>query len=129
VQQEKTMSGFRFSPETLTFNSTFAGIPVVIEYEVEINEDHRGRDIGIVPTVCVIGEVGVDLCEDAGYFHPDQLKKWLAQAEADYANLGGGDDFGVPEYYSTTDLEYFAARAEDQFVAERDHAYYAHARL
>ena len=116
------MSGFQFSPETLTFNSTFAGIPVVIGYEIEVNEDHRGRDVEIIPTVCVIGETGVDLCEDAGLFHPDQLKQWLAQAEADYNSLFADDS--EPDDYADP---WAASAAEDRWIAERDHAHYSRA--
>ncbi len=109
------MSGFQFSPETLTFDSTFAGIPVVIGYEVDVSEDHRGRDVEIIPTVCVIGETGVDLCEDAGFFHPEQLKKWLAQAEADYDSLLADDS--EPD----DDADPWAASAaEDRWIAERE---------
>jgi hypothetical protein len=123
------MSSSDFSPTVYSFASTFAGIPVEIQYEIEVNEDHRGRDVEIIPTVCVIGENGVKLCEDAGFFHPDQLKKWLAQAEADYANLGGGDDFDGPDSCSPADLDHFASRAEDQFIAERDRAHFGRAGL
>jgi hypothetical protein len=116
------MSGFQFSPETLTFNSTFAGIPVVIGYEIEVSEDHRGRDVEIIPTVCVIGEAGVDLCEDAGYFHPEQLKTWLTQAEADYNGLLADDS----EPDADTD-PWSASDAEDRWIAQRDHVHYARA--
>ncbi|WP_298236531.1 hypothetical protein [uncultured Azohydromonas sp.] len=116
------MSGFDSSPNTFSFHSAFAGIPVVIEYEVEVNEDHRGRDVEIIPTVCVIGETGVDLCEDAGYFHPDQLKTWLTQAEADYNSLLADDsepnDFADP---------WAASAAEDRWIAQRDQVHYARA--
>jgi hypothetical protein len=123
------VSGFQLSTSGYSFTSTFAGIAVEIQYEVEVSEDHRGRDVEIIPTVCVIGENGVKLCEDAGFFHPDQLKKWLAQAEADYANLGGGDDFDGPESCSPADTDYFASCAEDQFIAERDRTHYGRAGL
>jgi hypothetical protein len=129
------VSGFQLSPSGYSFASTFAGIAVEIQYEVEVSEDHRGRDVEIIPTVCVIGENGVDLCEDAGFFRPDQLKKWLAQAQAqaqaqaDYANLGGSDDFDGPESCSPADTDYFASCAEDQFIAERDRAHYGRAGL
>lgn len=112
------MSGFQFSPETLTFGSTFAGIPVVIGYEVEVSEDHRGRDVEIIPTVCVIGQTGVDLCEDAGFFHPEQLKKWLAQAEADYNSLLADDS--EPGDYADP---WAASAAEDRWMAQRDHVH------
>jgi hypothetical protein len=122
VQKEKTMSGFQFSPETLTFNSTFADIPVVIGYEVEVSEDHRGRDVEIIPTVCVIGQSGVDLCEDAALFHPEQLKKWLAQAEADYNSLFADD--GEPDNYADP---WAASAAEDRWIAERERVHYSRA--
>ncbi len=109
------MSDFQFSPETLTFNSTFAGIPVVIGYEVDVSEDHRGHDVEIIPTVCVIGKFGVDLCEDAGFFHPGQLKTWLAQAEADYNGLLADDS--EPDDYADP---WAASAAEDRWIAERE---------
>ncbi|NML16982.1 hypothetical protein [Azohydromonas caseinilytica] len=116
------MSGFDSSPNTFSFHSAFAGIPVVIEYEVEVNEDHRGRDVEIIPTVCVINDKGVDLCEDAGYFHPDQLKTWLVEAEADYKSLGADDS--EPEDYT---VPWAASAAEDCWIAQRDHAHYSRA--
>ena len=116
------MSGFQFPPKTLTFDSTFAGIPVVIGYEIEVSEDLRGRDVEIIPTVCVIGEAGVDLCEEAGYFHPDQLKTWLAEAKADYKSLGADDS--EPNDYASP---WAASAAEDRWIAQRDHAHYSHA--
>ncbi|WP_028998137.1 hypothetical protein [Azohydromonas australica] len=118
------MSGFQFSPETLTFGSTFAGIPVVIGYEIEVSEDHRGRDVEIIPTVCVIGEAGVDLCEDAGFFHPEQLKTWLTQAEADYNGLLADD--GEPDDYADP---WAGAAAEDRWIAQLDRAHYSRAGL
>jgi hypothetical protein len=68
------MSGFDSSSSTFSFNSTFADTPVIVEYEVEVNEDHRGQDAVVIPTACVIGDHAVDLCEDAGFFHPEQLR-------------------------------------------------------
>jgi hypothetical protein len=109
------MSSFASSSGSLSFNSTFAGIPVVIEYEVEVNEDHRGRDVAIIPTVCLIGESGVDLCEDAGFFHPEQLKKWLTQAEGHYGSLLADDS--EPD----DDADPWAASAAgDRWIAERE---------
>jgi hypothetical protein len=67
------MSGPSFSPNVCSFPSTFAGIPVEIQYEIEVDEDHRGGDVVIIPAACVIGDHAVDLCEDAGFFHPGQL--------------------------------------------------------
>jgi hypothetical protein len=119
------MSSFEFSPSAFSFNSTFASIPVVIGYEVEINEDHRGRDVSIIPVACVIGEHAVDLCEDAGLFHSEQLKKWLAQAEADY-NSVFADDL---EPGNCIDPDWAAAAAENRFIAERDNAHYSQAGL
>lgn len=119
------MSGFQFSPDAFHFDSTFAGIPVVIEYEVDVSEDHAGRDVSIVPTLCVIGDRGVDLCEDAGLFHTEQLKTWLAEAESHFA---GDVDDGEPDGFDADD-GYVAAAAEDRFIAERDHAHYALAGL
>lgn len=118
------MSGVDSSPNTFGFNSTFAGIPVVIEYEVEINEDHRGRDVVIIPTACVIGDQAIDLCEDAGFFHPEQLKKWLVQAEADYNSLLADDS--EPDDYAAP---WAAAAAEDRWIAQRDHIHYCRAGL
>ena len=118
------MSGSSFSPNGYHFDSTFAGIPVEIRYEIEVNEDHRGRDVVIVPMVCVIGEHEIDLCEDAGFFHPEQLKKWLAQAEADHEQAG--EDDGEPDCAFPGESEIFlAARAEDQFIAKRQQAHYS----
>jgi hypothetical protein len=117
------MSGFQFSPETLTFDSTFADIPVVIGYEIDVSEDHRGRDVEIIPTFCVIGETGVDLCEDAGFFHPEQLKKWLAEAEADYKSSGA--DNSEPDDYG--DSAWAAVAAENCWIAQRDHVHYCRA--
>ena len=116
------MSGLDSSSNSLSFNSTFAGIPVVIEYEVEVNEDHRGRDVEIIPTVCLIGENGVDLCEDAGFFHPEQLKKWLAQAEADYDSLLADDS--EPDDDADPRV---ASAAEDRWIAERERIHHARA--
>jgi hypothetical protein len=118
------MSGSRFTPDTFTFNSTFGSVPVVIQYEVDMSEDHRGRDVTVVPTLCLIGEHGIDLCEDAGFFHPEQLKTWLAEAEADSENIGADDS----EPADHTDSAW-AAAAEDQWIAQRDHAHYARAGL
>ncbi|WP_157118923.1 hypothetical protein [Azohydromonas lata] len=118
------MSSFQFSPDVFKFDSTFAGIPVVIGYEVEVNEDHRGRDVEIIPTVCVIGQSGVDLCEDAGFFHAEQLKKWLAQAEGHYNGLFADDS--EPDDYA--DL-WAAYAAEDRWIAQRDHVHYCRAGL
>jgi hypothetical protein len=122
VQQETAMSSFEFSPSTFSFNSTFASLPVVIGYEVEINEDHRGRDVSVIPVACVIGAHAVDLCEDAGLFHPDQLKKWQAQAEADYENLFADDS--EPDDYG--DPVWAAAAAEDQWLAQRERTHHWH---
>ncbi len=121
---EIAVSSFQFSPNVFNFNSTFAGIPVVIEYEVEVNEDHRGRDVVIIPSTCVIGDQAVDLCEDAGFFHPEQLQKWLTQAEADYSGLFADDS--EPDDYA--DL-WAASAAEDRWIAQRDHAHYSRAGL
>jgi hypothetical protein len=107
---------------THRFNSTFAGIPVVIKYEVEVSEDHRGADVEVIPLVCVIDGHEVDLCEDAGLFHPQQLQTWLGEAEADYKD--GGDDF---DGYDDTPSDYDAAAAEDRWIAQRDHAHYSRA--
>ena len=109
------MSSFEFSPGAFSFNSTFAGMPVEIQYEVEANEDHRGRDVSIIPVACVIGDHAVDLCEDAGFFHPVQLKKWLAQAEADYDSLLADDS----EPADDAD-PWDASAAEDRWIAERE---------
>jgi hypothetical protein len=122
VQQETAMSSFEFSPSVFSFNSTFASIPVVIGYEVEVNEDHRGRDVSIIPVACLIGEHAVDLCEDAGLFHSEQLKKWLAQAEADYNSLFAGDS--EPDDHG--DLSWAAAAAEDQWLAQRERIHHCH---
>ena len=112
---EIAVSSFQFSPNVFNFNSTFAGIPVVIEYEVEVNEDHRGRDVVIIPSTCVIGDQAVDLCEDAGFFHPEQLKKWLTQAEGHYDSLLADDS--EPD----DDADPWAASAaEDCWIAERE---------
>jgi hypothetical protein len=116
------MSGFDSSPNTFSLTSTFAGIPVVIEYEIEVNEDHRGRDVVIIPTGCVIGDHAVDLCEDAGFFHFDQLKKWLAQAEADYNSLRADDS--EPDDYTDP---WAASAAEDRWIAERERIHHARA--
>ncbi len=105
------MTGSDFSPSVYSFNSTFAGIPVQIQYEVEANEDHRGRDVAVIPTACVIGDHEVDLCEDAGFFHPEQLKKWLAQAEADHEKAG--EDAGEPDYFLPGEAEIFLAACAD----------------
>jgi hypothetical protein len=113
LQQETAMSNFEFSPSAFGFNSTFASIPVVIGYEVEVNEDHRGRDVSIIPVACVISEQAVDLCEDAGFFHPEQLKKWLA--EADYESLLADDS--EPDNYADP---WAASVAEDRWIAERE---------
>ena len=103
------MSSSSFSPNTHSFRSTFAGIPVVIKYEIEVSEDHRGADAEVIPLVCVIDGHEVDLCEDAGLFHPEQLQTWLAQAEARARE--GGDDFDGDD--DTPDA-YDAAAAEDR---------------
>jgi hypothetical protein len=110
---------------THRFTSNFAGIPVVIKYEVEVREDHRGADIDVIPLICVIAGHEVELCENAGFFHLEQLKTWLAEAEADYENIGADD--GEPVDH--TDSAWAAAAAEDQWIAQRDHAHYAHAGL
>lgn len=114
------MSGSDFSPDPFTFNSTFGSVPVVIQYEVDVSEDHRGRDVTVVPTLCLIGEHGMDLCEDAGFFHPEQLQKWLAQAEAAYNGLFADDsepsDYGDPAWA--------AAAAEDQWLAQRERTHH-----
>lgn len=113
------MSSLDSSSNSVSFNSTFAGIPVVIEYEVEVNEDHCGRDVSIIPVACVIGDHAVDLCEDAGLFHPAQLKKWLAQAEGDYDSLLADDR--EPD----DDADPWAASAaEDRWIAEREHIHH-----
>ena len=111
-----------FSRSVYSFRSTFAGIPVEIQYEIEVNEDHRGRDVLIIPIACVIGEHAVDLCEDAGFFHPEQLKKWLAQAEADYNSLFADD--GEPDAYTSP---WAASSAEDRWIAERERIHHARA--
>jgi hypothetical protein len=116
------MSGSSFSPNVYSFPSTFAGIPVEIQYEVEVSEDHRGRDVSIIPLSCLIGEHAVDLCEDAGFFHPDQLKKWLAQAEADYNSLLADDS--EPNDYADP---WAASAAEDRWIAQRDRVHYSRA--
>jgi hypothetical protein len=109
------------SSKALSFDSTFGTLPVEIQYEVEINEDHRGADIEIIPLACIVNGHEIDLCEDAGLFHADQLKSWLAQAEADYKDLLADDS--EPE--SFVDLDYEAARAEDRFIAERERIHHA----
>jgi hypothetical protein len=129
VQQEKAMSGSRFTPDTFTFNSTFGSVPVVIQYEVDVSEDHRGRDVTVVPTLCLIGEHGIDLCEDAGFFHPAQLKTWLAKAEANYKSLGQGADDTPDDDLPSGTLEYLAAAAEDHWIAQRERAHYSRAGL
>ena len=119
---ERAVSSFQFSPNGFNFNSTFAGIPVVIEYGVEVNEDHRGRDVVVFPSACVIGDHAVDLCEDAGFFHPEQLQKWLAQAEADYSGLLADDS--EPDGYADP---WAACAAEDRWIALRDQVHYSRA--
>ncbi|WP_029002043.1 hypothetical protein [Azohydromonas australica] len=116
------MSGFDSSPNAFSFTSTFAGIPVVIEYQAEVNEDHRGQDVVIIPTACVIGDHAVDLCEDAGFFHPEQLKKWLAQAEADHEKAG--EDDSEPDDYADP---WAASVAEDRWIGERERIHHARA--
>lgn len=116
------MVGSDFSRSVYSFRSTFAGIPVEIQYEIEVNEDHRGRDVVIIPTACVIGDHAVDLCEDAGFFHPEQLKKWLAQAEADHEKAG--EDDSEPDDYADP---WAASAAEDHWIAEREHIHHARA--
>jgi hypothetical protein len=120
---EIAVSGLHSSPDVLSFNSTFAGIPVEIQYEIEVSEDHRGRDMSIIPLACVIGEHAVDLCEDAGFFHPEQLKKWLAQAEADYNSLFA-DDSQPDDHVDPTWAA--AAAAEDQWLARRERIHHCH---
>jgi hypothetical protein len=115
------MSSFELSPSAFSFHSNFASIPVVIGYEVEVNEDHRGRDVSIIPVACVIGEHAVDLCEDAGLFHPEQLKRWLVQAEADYENLSAND--GEAEDHADP---WAAFAAEDRWLAERESVHHWH---
>jgi hypothetical protein len=117
------MAVSNFFPSVYSFNTTFAGIPVEIQYEIEVNADHHGRDVAIIPTACVIGDHAVDLCEDAGFFHPEQLKTWLAEAESHYKD--DGDDNREPADH--TDSAWAAAAAEDQWMAQRDRAHYAHA--
>jgi hypothetical protein len=121
---EIAVSGLHFSPDVFSFNSTFAGLPVVVQYEVDVSEDHRGRDVTVVPTLCLIGEHGVDLCEDAGFFHPVQLKKWLALAEANYNGLFADDS--DPDDYADP---WAATAAEDRWIAQRDHVHYCRAGL
>jgi hypothetical protein len=112
---EIAVSGLHFSPDVLGFNSTFAGMPVEIQYEIEVNEDHRGRDVSIIPIACLIGEHAVDLCEDATLFHPEQLKKWLAQAEGHFNSLLADDS--EPDNYAHP---WAASIAEDRWIAERE---------
>ncbi|WP_157270598.1 hypothetical protein [Azohydromonas aeria] len=107
---------------TYRFNSTFAGIPVEIEYEIEVSEDHRGADVYVLPMVCILNGHEVDLCEDAGLFHPQQLQTWLAEAEAHAKD--GGNDFDGGDY---TPDAYDAAAAEDRWIAQLDHAHYSRA--
>lgn len=123
------MSSVDFSTNTYSFGSTFADMPVKIEYEIDVSEDHRGRDVNIVPTYCVIlGPDGtahrIDLCEDAGLFHIDTLRKWQAEAEAD----AKGSDDGEPEYNGAPS-DFAAAAAEDRWIAARDQAHYCRAGL
>jgi hypothetical protein len=127
VQQEIAVI-VPLSSNTFRFTSTFAGIPVEIQYEIEVSEDHTSADVDVIPMVCFIdgNEIEVDLCEDAGLFHPQQLATWLVEAQADYQNLGTVD-IDEPDICSSADSEYFAARAEDQFIAQRDHAHYSRA--
>jgi hypothetical protein len=113
-----------FLSNTHGFRSTFAGIPVVIKYEVEVSEDHRGADTEVIPPVCVIDGREVDLCEDAGLFHPQQLQTWLAEAEA-HAEDGG--DAAEPDILDVVADVFAAATAEDRWIAERDHAHYSRA--
>lgn len=98
---------------TYRFTSTFAGIPVRIQYVIEVSEDQASADVEVIPEVCFLdcSDVEIDLCEDAGLFHPQQLATWLAEAQADYQNLGTAD-YDDPEaiYYSTATLDYMAAR-------------------
>jgi hypothetical protein len=119
---EIAVSGLHSSPDVLSFNSTFAGIPVEIQYEIEVSEDHRGRDVVVIPLACVIGEHAVDLCEDAGFSHPEQLKKWLAQAEADYESLFADDS--EPDDHG--DPTWAAAAAEDPWLARRERTHHCH---
>lgn len=109
-----------------SFPSTFAGIPVVIKYEVEVSEDHRGADVEVVPLVCVIDGREVDLCEDAGLFHPQQLQTWLAEAQT-HAKEGG--DAAEPDILDVVADVFAAAAAEDRWIAERDHVHYSRAGL
>ncbi|MDZ5459253.1 hypothetical protein [Azohydromonas lata] len=109
------------SSNALSFNSTFGTLPVEIQYEVEISEDHRGSDFEIIPLACIVNGHEIDLCEDAGLFHADQLKSWLAQAEAAYKGLLADDS----EPNQFVDLDYEAARAEDRFIAERERVHHA----
>ncbi|WP_156902173.1 hypothetical protein [Azohydromonas australica] len=110
------MVDFDFSPSIYSFKSTFAGIPVEIQYEIEVNEDHRGRDVVVIPTTCVIGSHEVDLCEDAGFFHPEQLRIWLAQAEADHEKVG--EDDGEPDHFFLREAEIFLT-ARDSYIPAR----------
>lgn len=114
------------STPTFSFNSTFAGIPVVIEYEVEVSEDHRGADTEVIPLVCVINGHEVELCEDAGLFHPQQLQTWLAEAEA---HAKDGDGAAEPDVLDVVADVFTAAAAEDRWIAERDHVHYSRAGL
>ena len=115
------MGSFEFSPGAFTFTSTLGSVPVVIQYEVDVSEDHRGRDVTVVPTLCLIGEHAVDLCEDAGFFHPAQLKQWLAQAEADYNSLFAADR-EPGDYFDPL----AASVAEDRWIAERARIHHWH---
>jgi hypothetical protein len=121
---EMAVSGLHFSPDVFSFNSTSAGLPVVIQYEVDVSEDHRGRDVTVVPTLCLIGEHGVDLCEDAGFFHPPQLKQWLAQADGHYESLFADD--GEPDDHADP---WAATAAEDRWLAERERIHHWHEAL
>ena len=118
------MSSFEFSPSAFSFNSTFGSVPVVIQYEVDVNEDHRGRDVALVPTLCLIGEHGIDLCDAAGFFHSEQLKKWLAQAEGHYNSLFADDS--EPDDYADP---WAVSAAEDRWIAQLDRAHYSRAGL
>jgi hypothetical protein len=101
-------------PNTYRFTSTFAGLPVQIQYVVEVSEDHTGADVEVIPEVCFLdgNDTEIDLCEDAGLFHPQQLEIWLSEALAHYKNLGTAD-YDEPKtiYYSTATLDYMAASA------------------
>lgn len=104
------------APGAFLIDYDMAGTPVQVEYEVQVNEDERGRDTELVATRIWFGSMPLD----ADLIHPEERELIDAAVKADF---DGEPDVDEPS--SGYDDGSAAAAAEDAFIAARDHAHYS----